>query len=174
MRTDSLSSPHRRAQTPFAQSQSLIKQLHGREELDSWSALFQRHRFLLTALALLAFLCTIYLYFAITLGASASCSGLTGSEKAACSLGKAKFSHIGKLKFFWPYSFQSCSWKGLYSRHWINHNWWSFFFLFLLSFAYLNPLLVPWLRDLLFLLGDGWHINQAFNIEFYVFSFLGT
>ncbi|KAK3427840.1 uncharacterized protein LOC104450657 [Eucalyptus grandis] len=86
-----LSSPHRR-------SPSFRKQF-GREELGSWSTLAQRHRFLLTALALLGFLCTIYLYFAITLGAAAagSCSDLTGTEKALCQA-KASVSK-GKLKF---------------------------------------------------------------------------
>ncbi|XP_030546907.1 uncharacterized protein LOC115752725 [Rhodamnia argentea] len=87
-----LSSPHRR-------SPSFRKQF-GREELGSWSTLAQRHRFLLTALALLTFLCTVYLYFAITLGAAAaagSCSGLTGTKKALCQA-KASISK-GKLKF---------------------------------------------------------------------------
>uniref|UniRef100_A0A2K2BS13 Uncharacterized protein n=1 Tax=Populus trichocarpa TaxID=3694 RepID=A0A2K2BS13_POPTR len=70
-------------------------------ELGGWSTLLQRHRFLLTAFALLAFLCTIYLYFAVTLGATESCSGLTGTKKTLCRLELAKDSvGNGKLKFF--------------------------------------------------------------------------
>ncbi|XP_071725220.1 uncharacterized protein [Rutidosis leptorrhynchoides] len=67
----------------------------------SWSALVQRHRFLLTALVLLAFLCTVYLYFAITLGDTmTSCSGLKGKQKALCHLQHAKTTvSNGKLKF---------------------------------------------------------------------------
>ncbi|KAJ4822371.1 hypothetical protein Tsubulata_014300 [Turnera subulata] len=87
-----ISSPHRR-------SPSFRKQ---RDDFGSWSSLVQRHRFLLTALVLLAFLCTVYLYFAITLGAAAggSCSGLTGTKKALCRLERAKESvSKGKLKF---------------------------------------------------------------------------
>ncbi|KAF9688840.1 hypothetical protein SADUNF_Sadunf01G0029800 [Salix dunnii] len=72
-----ITSPHRR-------SPSFRKQFP-RDELGSWSTLLQRHRFLLTALALLAFLCTIYLYFAVTLGATESCSGLTGNRHQAGS-----------------------------------------------------------------------------------------
>ncbi|KAJ9189851.1 hypothetical protein P3X46_001103 [Hevea brasiliensis] len=89
-----LSSPHRR-------SPSFRKQFP-RDELGSWSTLIQRHRFLLTALVLLAFLCTIYLYFAITLGATAtgSCSGLTGKQQALCRIELAKASVKGKMKFF--------------------------------------------------------------------------
>ncbi|XP_038899690.1 uncharacterized protein LOC120086949 [Benincasa hispida] len=68
-------------------------------ELGSWSTLVQRHHFLLTALALLTFLCTIYLYFAVTLGSSSSCFGLTGTQKAKCQLELAKTSMAkGKLK----------------------------------------------------------------------------
>lgn len=72
------------------------------DELGSCSTLLQRHRFLLTALALLAFLCTIYLYFAITLGVSGdSCSALTGTQKALCRVEQVKVSAAkGKLKFF--------------------------------------------------------------------------
>ncbi|RWR97024.1 hypothetical protein CKAN_02643200 [Cinnamomum micranthum f. kanehirae] len=83
---DSITSPHRRSQNPFAPlSPSFRKQLHGREESSSsWSILFQRHRFLLTMLALLGVLCTIYLYFAVTFGAGESCSGLKGTEAALC------------------------------------------------------------------------------------------
>ncbi|KAL5554694.1 hypothetical protein UlMin_042095 [Ulmus minor] len=80
--------------SPVRRSSSFRKQF-SQNEL-SWSALGQRHRFLLTALALLAFLCTVYLYFAVTLGATASCSGLTGAQKALCH---AKSSVAkGKLK----------------------------------------------------------------------------
>ncbi|KAH0851051.1 hypothetical protein HID58_095018 [Brassica napus] len=44
--------------------QSLKKQW---EDLGSCSTVVNRHRYLLTALLLLAFLCTVYLYFAVTL-----------------------------------------------------------------------------------------------------------
>uniref|UniRef100_A0A0A0K6S1 Uncharacterized protein n=2 Tax=Cucumis sativus TaxID=3659 RepID=A0A0A0K6S1_CUCSA len=85
-----LSSPHRR-------SPSFRKSFPN--ELGSWSTLVQRHRFLLTALVLLTFLCTIYLYFAVTLGSSSSCFGLTGTQKAQCHLELAKTSMAkGKLK----------------------------------------------------------------------------
>ncbi|KAK2651743.1 hypothetical protein Ddye_011599 [Dipteronia dyeriana] len=89
-----LSSPHRR-------SPSYRKQFP-RDELGSWSTLAQRHRFLLTALVLLVFLCTIYLYFAVTLGSTTTttCSGLTGTQKAMCQIQQAKESiSKGKLKF---------------------------------------------------------------------------
>ncbi|XWS18738.1 hypothetical protein CRYUN_Cryun32bG0070600 [Craigia yunnanensis] len=87
-----VSSPHRR-------SGSMRKQFP-KDELGSWSTLVQRHRFLLIALGLLAFLCTIYLYFAVTLGATDTCSGLKGKQKATCQLQHARstLSH-GKLKF---------------------------------------------------------------------------
>ncbi|KAI4382011.1 hypothetical protein MLD38_008026 [Melastoma candidum] len=84
-----VSSPHRR-------STSLRKQF-ARDEVGSWSVLARRHRFLLTALVLLAFLCTVYLYFAITLGSGGPCSGLTGKHRDAC-LSKLS-SSTGKLKF---------------------------------------------------------------------------
>lgn len=86
-----LSSPHRR-------SPSFRRQFQ-RDEVGNWSTLFQRHRFLLTALALLAFLCTIYLYFAVTLGDSGTCSGLSGGRRAQCHLEMAKNSAKGKLRF---------------------------------------------------------------------------
>ncbi|KAG2396165.1 uncharacterized protein HKW66_Vig0064590 [Vigna angularis] len=57
-----------------------------KDELGSWSTLVQRHRFLLSALVLLTLLCTVYLYFAVTLGASGTCSGLTGAQKASCHM----------------------------------------------------------------------------------------
>ncbi|KAK6911147.1 hypothetical protein RJ641_023240 [Dillenia turbinata] len=96
---DSLSSPHRRTQNSLS-SPSYKKHSQLRDELGSWSTLFERHRFLLTALALLVFLCTVYLYFAVTMGASGTCSGLTGKEKASCHLEHAKSTGNGKLKFF--------------------------------------------------------------------------
>ncbi|MBA0818516.1 hypothetical protein Gohar_022235 [Gossypium harknessii] len=71
-----VSSPLRRSASTRRQS--------SRDEFGSWSTLVERHRFLLTALGLLAFLCTIYLYFAVTLGATDTCSGLKGTEKATC------------------------------------------------------------------------------------------
>ncbi|KAJ7952014.1 Ephrin-A3 [Quillaja saponaria] len=86
-----LSSPHRRSPS--------FRKPFPRDDLGSWSTLYHRHRFLLTALALLAFLCTIYLYFAVTLGATSTCSELTGSQKALCRLEHAKASIAkGKLK----------------------------------------------------------------------------
>ncbi|XVE88518.1 hypothetical protein DITRI_Ditri19aG0075700 [Diplodiscus trichospermus] len=85
--------------SPSRRSGSIRKQFP-KDELGSWSTLVQRHRFLLTALGLLAFLCTIYLYFAVTLGAADTCSGLKGTQKATCKLQHARstLSH-GKLKF---------------------------------------------------------------------------
>ncbi|XP_052194859.1 uncharacterized protein LOC127802849 [Diospyros lotus] len=99
-----VSSPHRRsqqsAQNVFSSSSSRRQYSKG-DELEGWSALVQRHRFLLTALALLAFLCTIYLYFAVTFGSGESCSSLTGSQKALCRAQQAKAAMSkGKLKFF--------------------------------------------------------------------------
>ena len=99
---DSLSSPHRRSQNTVFLASPSKKQQSGFNEPGSWSTIYERHRFLLMMLALLAFLCTIYLYFAVTLGATGSCSGMSGAEKALC---QAKSSlHKGKLKFFWPAS----------------------------------------------------------------------
>ncbi|CAA6671019.1 unnamed protein product [Spirodela intermedia] len=92
-----LSSPHRRSQNSVFQVSSL-RRVSGRDELGTWSALFKRHRFLLTMLALLAFLCTIYLYFAVTLGSKESCSGLSGTQKALCKA-KSSVLHKGKLRF---------------------------------------------------------------------------
>ncbi|XP_022720926.1 uncharacterized protein LOC111278587 [Durio zibethinus] len=85
--------------SPHWRSGSMRKQLQ-KDELGSWSTLVQRHRFLLTALGLLAFLCTIYLYFAVTLGATDTCTGFNGMQKATCKLQHARssLSH-GKLKF---------------------------------------------------------------------------
>ncbi|KAG2319833.1 hypothetical protein Bca4012_053912 [Brassica carinata] len=80
--------------SPLRRHQSLKKQW---EELGSCSTVINRHRYLLTALLLLAFLCTVYLYFAVTLGDrhSSSCYGLTGNDKAIC-LAISK----GKLRLF--------------------------------------------------------------------------
>ncbi|CAI8604097.1 unnamed protein product [Vicia faba] len=70
-----------------------------KDGLGSWSTLFQRHRFLLSALVLLTILCTVYLYFAITIG-SGSYSGLSGAQKASCHMELVKDSiSNGKLKF---------------------------------------------------------------------------
>ncbi|XP_073036246.1 uncharacterized protein [Primulina eburnea] len=95
-----ITSPHRRTQAQNGFSPPILKRQYSRvEELGSCSTLVQRHRFLLTALILLTFLCTVYLYFAVTLGA-ADCSGLTGARKASCHLQQAKASVAkGKLKF---------------------------------------------------------------------------
>ncbi|KAK4726651.1 hypothetical protein R3W88_031568 [Solanum pinnatisectum] len=98
-----ISSPHRRSQsqTAFSTSSSFKRQQSRGDEFGSYSTLLQRHRFLLTALSLLACLCTIYLYFAVTLGAVDSCSGLKGTQKAACYVEHGKTSMgNGKLKFF--------------------------------------------------------------------------
>ena len=100
-----LSSPHRR-------SPSFRKQF-SRDDSLSWPTLLQRHRFLLTALALLAFLCTVYLYFAVTLGASGSCSDLKGTQKELC-LEHAKVSGKGKLKFLWHVD-DNYNWKAFMS-----------------------------------------------------------
>ncbi|KAI3455166.1 hypothetical protein Pfo_011829 [Paulownia fortunei] len=97
-----ITSPHRRTQSQTAFSPPSLKRQYSRvDELGSCSTLIQRHRFLLTALALLAFLCTIYLYFAVTLGAGDTCSGFAGAQKTSCLLQQAKASLAkGKLKFF--------------------------------------------------------------------------
>ncbi|XP_051147901.1 uncharacterized protein LOC127263027 [Andrographis paniculata] len=98
-----ITSPHRRTQTQTAFSPPSSKRQYPRsDELGSCSTLIQRHRFLLTALVLLAFLCTVYLYFAVTLGdGSNTCSGLTGAQKVTCQLQQAKASvSKGKLKVF--------------------------------------------------------------------------
>ncbi|XP_071703684.1 uncharacterized protein [Rutidosis leptorrhynchoides] len=93
-----ITSPHRRTQTAFSSNSSRKNYTMG-NELGSFSTVIRRHRFLLTALVLLAFLCTVYLYFAITLGADV-CSGLIGTQKALCHVQHAKESiSKGKLKF---------------------------------------------------------------------------
>ncbi|KAL7114344.1 hypothetical protein ACP275_04G115300 [Erythranthe tilingii] len=99
-----ITSPHRRSQTQTAFSQGTPKKRdpRGGEELGSFMTLIQRHRFLLVALVLLTFLCTVYLYFAVTLGTSDECSGLIGARRATCNLKLVKDSVAGKgkLKFF--------------------------------------------------------------------------
>ncbi|CAM8946654.1 hypothetical protein QQ045_011419 [Rhodiola kirilowii] len=89
---ESISSPHRKTNS-FSK-----KQFQAKDELGNCSTLLKRHRFLLTALSLLVVLCTVYLYFAVTLGSS--CAGLKGTEKDLCHLehSKTSISH-GKLKF---------------------------------------------------------------------------
>ncbi|KAG0587271.1 hypothetical protein KC19_2G153500 [Ceratodon purpureus] len=52
----------------------------------SWRSLGHRHKFLLTMLGLLTLLCTVYLYFAVTLGTNDSCSGLGGAQRVRCQL----------------------------------------------------------------------------------------
>jgi len=92
-----ISSPHRRSQNGGFSPPSFKKQYTKGDELGSCSTLMERHRFLLMALALLTLLCTVYLYFAVTLGVTDSCSELTGTKKALCAgASVAK----GKLKFF--------------------------------------------------------------------------
>ncbi|CAK9134227.1 unnamed protein product [Ilex paraguariensis] len=95
-----ISSPHRWSQNTIS-SPSLRRQFSRGNDYGGCSTLLQRHRFLLTALALLAFLCTVYLYFAVTLGTGDTCSGLSGTQKALCHMEQAKASVAkGKLKFF--------------------------------------------------------------------------
>ncbi|KAI7731415.1 hypothetical protein M8C21_011526 [Ambrosia artemisiifolia] len=89
-----ITSPHRRSQTAFSSS-SVKKQYSKEDELGSFSTVVRRHRYLLTALVLLAILCTVYLYFAVTLGDV--CSGLTPTQKALCRVQIAKES-IAKRK----------------------------------------------------------------------------
>lgn len=84
--------------SPRMRSPSFRRQFT-KDELGSWSTLVQRHRFLLFALVLLTLLCTVYLYFAVTLGSSGSCSGMTGAQKASCHMELVKDSMAkGKLK----------------------------------------------------------------------------
>lgn len=64
-----------------------------RNELGSWSTLMQRHRYLLSAIALLTILCTVYLYFAVTFGTTRDpCAGLSGPQKASCHMEHIKAS----------------------------------------------------------------------------------
>lgn len=97
-----ITSPHRRSQTQTAFSQPATKKQYSRvDELGNCTTLVQRHQFLLTALALLAFLCTVYLYFAVTLSSGDACDGLSGAQKATCRLRIAKESVAnGKMKVF--------------------------------------------------------------------------
>lgn len=114
---DSLSSPHRRSQNTFFVS-SAKKPQSSRD--DSWSALFERHRFLLTTLVVLAFLCTIYLYFAVTFGADA-CARLSGAERIECQA-KSVLRH-GKLKFLWLLeSLETHWWR---PKYWVLYVLWS-------------------------------------------------
>ncbi|KAI3785957.1 hypothetical protein L1987_45083 [Smallanthus sonchifolius] len=89
-----ITSPHQRSQTAFSSS-SFKKQYAKEDELGSFSTIVRRHRFLLTTLVLLALLCTVYLYFAVTLGDV--CSGLNPTQKALCRVQLAKES-IAKRK----------------------------------------------------------------------------
>ncbi|KAI3766138.1 hypothetical protein L2E82_16188 [Cichorium intybus] len=91
-----ITSPHRRSQTVFS-SPSIKKQYTKEDELGSFSTVIRRHRYLLTALVLLAVLCTVYLYFAVTLGAGDVCYGLNPTQKALCRVQQAKES-IAKRK----------------------------------------------------------------------------
>lgn len=52
----------------------------------SWRTLGHRHKFLLCMLGLLTLLCTVYLYFAVTLGANDSCLGLGRAQRVRCQL----------------------------------------------------------------------------------------
>nr|GEU79231.1 uncharacterized protein [Tanacetum cinerariifolium] len=93
-----ITSPHRRAQQTAFSAPSFKKQYTKEDELGSFSTIMRRHRYLLTALALLALLCTVYLYFAVTLGATGDvCSGLNETKKALCLVQIAKES-ISKRK----------------------------------------------------------------------------
>ncbi|KAL5699102.1 hypothetical protein ACHQM5_030048 [Ranunculus cassubicifolius] len=97
---EGISSPHRRTQNSFSPSSSFKKQVAPREEMGNWETLLKRHKFLLTMMVVLVVLCTVYLYFAVTLGGNGSCTGLIGTEKALCHLEAAKASvRKGKLKF---------------------------------------------------------------------------
>ncbi|OIV91610.1 hypothetical protein TanjilG_09022 [Lupinus angustifolius] len=77
-----------------------LKRQFTKDELGSWLTLVERHRYLLTALVLLVVLCTIYLYFAVTLGANGSCDGMNGAQKASCHMELIRDTIAkGKLKF---------------------------------------------------------------------------
>eukprot|EP00897_Mesotaenium_endlicherianum_P001077 jgi/Mesen1/10970/ME000096S10548 len=59
------------------------------------AALVRRHRFLLSMMSVLLVLCTIYLYFAISMGEGpTSCSGLHGADFEQCKLNKALASRV--------------------------------------------------------------------------------
>ncbi|GJP33764.1 hypothetical protein CLOM_g18280 [Closterium sp. NIES-68] len=71
------------------QSQYRPRQPSGSAQPDlSFRALVARHQYLLTTMAILAVLCTIYLYFAISMddGESSKCGGLRGKALADCRL----------------------------------------------------------------------------------------
>lgn len=99
MALEVLSSPRKRTQGPTPSLPQTVKKAP--KELGSWATVLERHRFLLTVLAILGVLCTIYLYFAVTIAGNGtnSCSDLSGTEKALCRLNLANFAHR-KLKFF--------------------------------------------------------------------------
>lgn len=96
---DSLSSPNTRSNSSFSFA---VKKPS--RELGSCSAVLERHRFLLTMLALLIFLCAIYLYFAVTMGNSDSeqCLGLLGADKELCmgKISKISGIHKGKMRLY--------------------------------------------------------------------------
>lgn len=95
-----ITSPHRR-QNPFHEPSFRKSPQTRADELGSFSTVVHRHRFLLTALAFLTLLCTIYLYFAIRFGDDDPCLALKGTKKPLCLLEQAKQSvYEGKLKFF--------------------------------------------------------------------------
>ncbi|GMH21997.1 hypothetical protein Nepgr_023840 [Nepenthes gracilis] len=95
-----LSSPHRRTPGQFSSQSPLFRKQSSPADLSCLS-LIKRHSFLLTAIVLLAFLCSIYLYFAVMFGSNGSCSGLLGTERELCRLKNAKDPLAkGKLKFF--------------------------------------------------------------------------
>ncbi|KMZ74283.1 hypothetical protein ZOSMA_132G00510 [Zostera marina] len=66
---DSLTSsaPQRRSQ-PLCSPSSSIKKSYTHDDVGGCSVLLERHRFLLVTFIVLGLLCTIYLYFAVTLG----------------------------------------------------------------------------------------------------------
>ncbi|CAN7052687.1 unnamed protein product, partial [Brassica rapa subsp. trilocularis] len=85
--------------SPLRRPHALKKQW---EDLGSCSTVAQRHRFLiLTAVVLLAFRFTIYIYFAVTLGSRhLSFSRMMGKEKAMCQTEHVQVSFSKeKLKF---------------------------------------------------------------------------
>eukprot|EP00246_Nothoceros_aenigmaticus_P012941 TRINITY_DN420_c0_g1_i5.p1 TRINITY_DN420_c0_g1~~TRINITY_DN420_c0_g1_i5.p1 ORF type:complete len:296 (+),score=34.74 TRINITY_DN420_c0_g1_i5:170-1057(+) len=87
-----LSPANRRVHSnPFASIPPKQYGLPERNEPDlGWFATARRHQFLLFMLAILTFLCTVYLYFAITFQAADSCAGLRGQQKAACQIARTK------------------------------------------------------------------------------------
>jgi hypothetical protein len=88
MVNESLPSPgYRRNSNPL--SSSPFKRSLSSPDI-SWRSLAHRHKFLLYTLGLLTLLCTVYLYFAITWGASDTCSGLGGTQRALCQFRENK------------------------------------------------------------------------------------